>query len=144
MSDLSRRQSIVDNPKANWAGGLTLFGGMILMMQGIFGLLQGISALRKDDVFSTTAKYLYEFDLTTWGWVHIVISVAALVVGAGVLTLRTWGLVGGIVIAVVAAVANFLFMPRSTGSSLLMIGLSIAVIWAFAEVIRESRELKEI
>ena len=69
---------------------------------------------------------------------------AALVIGAGVLTLRTWGLVGGIVIAVVAAVANFLFMPRSTGSSVLMIGLSIAVIWAFAEVIRETRELKDI
>jgi hypothetical protein len=144
VSDLARRQSIVDNPKANWAGGLTLFAGIILLMQGIFGFLQGFSALRKDDVFANPPKYLYEFDLTTWGWVHIIISVVAIVIGGAVLTLRTWGLIGGIVIAVITAVANFLFIPRSTVSSVLMVGLSVAVVWAFAEVIRETRELKDV
>ena len=141
MSDLAKRQAIVEGPRAAWAGGLTLFAGVVLFLVGILGMLQGFSAVLKDDVFVAAPNYVYALDLTTWGWIHLLIGLAAMVVAVAVLTLRTWGLVAGIVIAGVSIVSNFLFVPQSDWWALVMIGLGVALIWAFSEVIRENREL---
>lgn len=144
MSDLARRQAVVQGPRAAWAGSLTLFAGVMLFTMGIFEFLQGVSALLSDDVFDSAPGYALALDLTTWGWIHIGVAVAAMAVGAAVIRHRTWGLVAGIVVAVVAAVANFLFVPQSPSWPLVMIGLGVAVIWALAEVIRENRQLAGI
>jgi hypothetical protein len=38
-------------------------------------------------------------------------------------------------------VSNFLFIPQSPWWSLVLIGLNVALIWAFCEVMRENRAL---
>jgi hypothetical protein len=111
-------------------------------MLGFFEFLEGLSAALSDGVFVKSPHYAYALNLTTWGWIHMVIGAAAVFVGATILTARTWALVTGIVIAVVSAVANFLFLPQSQSWSLVVIALCIAVIWAFSEVIRENRQLE--
>lgn len=141
MSDLAKRQAIVEGPRAAWAGGMTLFAGIMLFLLGILGLLHGFSAVLQDDVFVRAPDYVYAFDLTAWGWVHMLLGVAAMVVGGAVLTLRTWGLIAGMVIAGLSAVTNFLFVPQSTWWAVVMVGLSVALVWAFSEVIRENRQL---
>ena len=141
MSDLAKRQEIVEGPKAAWAGGMSLFAGMVLALLGILGMLQGFSAVLKDEVFVQAPGYVFALDLTTWGWIHLLIGLAALVVGSAVIMHRTWGLIAGMVIAGVSTVANFLFIPQSTGWALAMIGLGVALIWAFSEVISENRRL---
>jgi hypothetical protein len=144
VSDLARRQAVVDGPRSMWAGGLSLFGGILMVVMGVCALFEGLSAVRRDDVFVTVPNYVFAFDLTTWGWIHIALAVAAIVVGAGVLTLRSWGLIAGIVVAGLSIVANFLFIPQSGERSLLMIAFGVALIWAFSQVIRENRELAAI
>jgi hypothetical protein len=141
VSDLAKRQAILEGPKSTWAGGLTLFGGAMLIIVGILELFQGWSAIREDDVFVAALNYLYALDLTTWGWIHVLIGVAAMVVGAAIVKIRTWGLIAGIVIAGVSLVSNFLFIPQSTWWAVVMVALSVAMIWAFSEVISENRRL---
>ena len=144
MSDLAKRQAIIDGPKAQWAGGLSLFAGVMLFWAGIVEFIQGFSAVLSDDLYVSAPNYLFAFDLTTWGWVHMLIAVAAMVVGGAVITGRTWGLVAGLVIAVVVAVANFLFIPQSSSWPLAAIGFSVAIIWALCQVISQNRRLAEI
>lgn len=144
MSDLAKRQAIIDGPKAQWAGGLSLFAGVMLFWAGIVEFIQGFSAVLSDDLYVSAPNYLFAFDLTTWGWVHMLIAVAAMVVGGAVITGRTWGLVAGLVIAVVVAVANFLFIPQSSAWPLAAIGFSVAIIWALCQVISQNRKLAEI
>ena len=141
MSDLAERQAIVEGPKAAWAGGLTLFAGIVVLLLGVAEFLQGFSAVRSDDVFVRAPNYVYEFDLTTWGWIHMLLGVIAMIIGGAVLTTRKWGLVAGTVLAVLSAVSNFLFIPQSPWWSLVLIGLNVALIWAFCEVMRENRAL---
>lgn len=141
MSDLAERQAIVEGPKAAWAGGLTLFAGIVVVLLGVMELLQGFSAVRSDDVFGRAPNYVYEFDLTSWGWIHMLVGVIAMLIGGAVLTTRTWGLVAGIGLAVLSAVSNFLFIPQSPWWSLVLIGFNVALIWAFCEVMRENRAL---
>ncbi len=141
MSDLEARQAIVQGPKAAWAGGLALFGASVMIMLGFFQLSEGFSAVLSDDVFPKSPRYAYALNLTAWGWIHMILGVVAIVVGAYVLMSRTWALIAGIVIAVVSAVANFLFLPQSQSWSLVSIALNVAVLWAFCEVISENRKL---
>jgi hypothetical protein len=141
MSDLGERQAIVEGPKATWAGGLTLFAGAVMVVMGVSEFLQGFSAVRRDGAWANAPQTAYSVDLGTWGWIHILIGVVAMVIGGAVLTTQSWGLVAGMVIAGLSAVANFLSMPQSAGSSLVLIGLNVALIWAFCEVKRELRAL---
>ena len=140
MSDLADRQSIVTGPKAAWAGGLTLFAGIVLIMMGFLEFLEGLSAVFSDDVFVRTPQYVFTLNLTAWGWVHMVFGVAAILVGASLFLGRTWALVAGIVIAVLSAVSNFLFIPQSPWA-LALVALDVALIWAFCEVMSENRRL---
>jgi hypothetical protein len=57
---------------------------------------------------------------------------------------RTWARVVGITLAVLSAIANFLFIPYYPFWSLLIIALDVLVIWALAahgQGIRDARGL---
>lgn len=144
MSELSKRQAIMEGPKAAWAGGLTLFAGLMLGLVGALEFFQGLSAVLNDDVFVRAPNYVFAFDLTAWGWIHMFIGVAAVVVAFAIFTIRTWGLIAGMVIAGLSVVANFLFVPQSNWWALVMIALSVAVLWALSEVISENRQLSRL
>ena len=116
----------------------------MLFWTGILEFIQGFSAVLSDDVFVSAPNSLFAFDLTTWGWVHMLIAVAAMVVGGAVITHRTWGLVAGLVVEDLVAVANFLFVPQSPSWPLAAIGFSVAIIWALSEVISQNRRLAEL
>jgi hypothetical protein len=76
--------------------------------------------------------YLFQFDATTWGWIHLVIGLLAAFAGWGLLSGRTWARAAAITLAVLSAIANFLFIPYYPFWSLLIITLDIFVIWAVA------------
>ena len=50
-------------------------------------------------------------DITTWGWVHLVLGAIGVATGLGLLAGQTWARVTGVAIAVVASLANFAFLP---------------------------------
>jgi hypothetical protein len=52
--------------------------------------------------------------------------------GIGLLAGQTWARVVGIVLAVLSAIANFLFLPYYPFWSILIIGLDVLVIWALS------------
>ena len=115
-----------------WAGGLTLVATALMVVGGVWHLLAGIAALFQDTVFVSTPEYVYAFDLTAWGWIHLLVGVLLLAAGFGVASGRTWARMVGIVLACVSLIANFLFIPYYPIWSLLIIALDIAVIWALA------------
>lgn len=117
-----------------WASGLMLFAAAMLLTVGLFQILQAIAALANDDIVVRGPEYTYQFDLTTWGWVHLLIGVVLMAVGAFLFTGATWARWAGIVIAVLAMVANFMWLPYYPLWAVTLIGLNVAVIWALAVV----------
>jgi hypothetical protein len=113
-----------------WAGGLSVFGGTVLATLGLFQFFEGLSAVLSDKVFVTTPNYVYQFDITTWGWIHIVVGLVAVAVGIGVLMGQTWGLITGIIVASLSALTQFMFLPWAPIWAIVIIGFDIAVIWA--------------
>jgi hypothetical protein len=122
-----------------WAEGIGIFAGAALLTVGLFQFLEGISAVAKDDVFVRTASYVFEFDLTTWGWVHLIFGIVVAVVGGAILAGQGWAMVAGIVVAVVSALMNFVWMPYYPFWAVLIIAFDIAAIWALSTMLGERR-----
>jgi hypothetical protein len=121
----------------SWAVGFVLFAALMMLLAGIFQALQGLVAIFENEFYVATRNYLFEFDATTWGWIHLIVGVIVAFAGWGLLSGRTWARVVAITVAVLSAIANFLFIPYYPFWSLLIITLDIFVIWAVAAHGRE-------
>lgn len=115
-----------------WASGTILFTGVVLILIGAFQVLTGISAIRKDEVFVVGAEYLWKLDLTTWGWIHLLIGAALLVVAIFLLRGAFWAAVIAIPLAALSILANFLWLPYQPLWSIIIIAFNVLVIWAIA------------
>ncbi|MFD7433971.1 hypothetical protein [Streptomyces sp. NPDC059861] len=120
-----------------WAAGLMVFGAILLMLAGILAVFRGIMAIAQNDVFVTTPSYVFQFDLTGWGWIHLVLGAVAVVVSVGLFQAATWARVAGVVIAGLIVIANFLSLPYSPVWSVLIIAFSGFVIWALCVARKE-------
>ncbi len=83
-----------------FARGVAVFAGVLLATLAVFQMLEGVAAIAEDEVFVSGIDYLYKLDVTTWGWIHLVIGALALAVGVGILGGRSWALVAGMGLAV--------------------------------------------
>jgi hypothetical protein len=119
-------------PPSPWATGLALFAGVMMVVAGLYQVFAGIAAILHDVVYLATPAYIYSMDLTGWGWIHLVLGILLLVVGAGVVSGRKWARFVGIGLVALSMIANFLFVPYYPVWSLLIIALEVAVIWALA------------
>ncbi|MGY0485614.1 DUF7144 family membrane protein [Streptomyces sp. WG-D5] len=119
-------------PRTDWAASGTLFAGVLMLVSGCLGVLNGIAAIAKDDVYSRIGDYVYAFDLTTWGWIHLIIGALVAVTGWGVLKDKDWARGAGIAFGALYVVEYFLFLPYAPVWSLISIGIGVFVIWALA------------
>ena len=142
MSTTTPRGGGYDTPvKTAFAFSGAIFAGTILTTVGIFQVLSGIAALFEDTVYVKGVDYVYKFDLTAWGWIHIVLGAIAIAVGIGLLLGQTWARISGIVIAVIGSVSAFAFMPYYPWWALAMLALYIFVIWSLAQLMSSGDEL---
>jgi hypothetical protein len=117
---------------SGWAVGFILFAAIMMIMAGIFQALDGLVALFNDTFYVATRDYVFQFDATTWGWIHLILGVVVALAGWGLLSGRTWARVVGITVAVLSAIANFLWLPYYPFWALTIITLDVFVIWAIA------------
>lgn len=122
--------------RQEWASGLTVFAAVMLFLSGLLSLFRGIMALAEDDVFVTTPNYVFEFDLTSWGWIHLALGALVMVVSAGLVRTAVWARAIGVALAGLVIIANFLSMPYSPVWSVIMITMSGFIIWALCVVER--------
>jgi hypothetical protein len=115
-----------------WAAGFIVFAAVMMIMTGVFQALEGLIAIFQNEFYVQTRDYLFKFDVTAWGWIHLILGIIVALAGWGLLSGRTWARVVGITLAVLSAIANFLWLPYYPFWSLLIIALNVFVIWALA------------
>jgi hypothetical protein len=121
-----------------WSTGFAMFAGVLMIVAGLWSVLAGIAALVNDEVYVSTAEYVYSFDLTGWGWIHLILGVLVALAGIGVVQGQTWAAVVGITLASLSLLVNFAFIPYYPVWSILIIALDVIVIWALVTYRREA------
>jgi hypothetical protein len=128
--------------KTSSAGvGFTIFAAVMMIMVGAWQALQGLIGIFENEFYVATRNYLFQFDATTWGWIHLVVGLVVAFAGWGLLSGQTWARVVGITLAAISATTNFFFIPYYPFWSILIVAVDIFVIWALAA---HGGELKEL
>ena len=71
----------------------------MLILGGGFEALQAIAAIVNDKYLVVLPNYVYAFDLTVWGWIHLLIGLALVAIGISLLMGQGWARMAGIVVA---------------------------------------------
>jgi hypothetical protein len=121
-----------DRETSGTAVGFILFAAIMMIMVGVFQALQGLIGIFENEFYVATRNYLFQFDATTWGWIHLLVGLLVAFAGWGLLSGRTWARVVALTLAVLSAITNFLFIPYYPFWALLLITLDVFVIWAVA------------
>jgi hypothetical protein len=112
------------------AVGFTVFAGVLMIVMGFLHALWGLAAIIEDRFFVATRNYVYDIDVTGWGWVHLIAGVIIFLAGFGVFSGAVWARTVGVTLAVISAIANFLTIPYFPIWSLVILALDVFVIWA--------------
>jgi hypothetical protein len=126
---------IDDRPAVSgWAVGALAFAGSLMIIIGAFSAIAGLAAIIDDDYFVVVRGYAFDLDVTAWGWIHLILGLAVLATGIGLLAGTGWAGIVAIVLAVLVAIDYFFFIPYAPFWSLLVIALCVWVIWAVTRV----------
>jgi predicted membrane metal-binding protein len=124
---------------SGWTVGFAVFAGAVMVMVGIFQMLEGIAALVNDGFFVVVgSNYAYHTDTTTWGWIHLFVGAVVTLAGFAVFSGYLWARIIGMTMALIAAISNFFFIPYYPVWSVLIIALSVVVIFALASYSQEA------
>ncbi|WP_406253724.1 hypothetical protein [Streptomyces chartreusis] len=120
------------------AGGLVVFAAVMLFISGLLAVFRGIMGIAEDDVFVTTSNYVFKFDLTSWGWIHLILGAVAVLVSVGLFSAAVWARVLGVGIAGLLMIVSFLSIPYYPVWSITLIALYAFIIWALCVVKRDA------
>jgi hypothetical protein len=116
--------------RSSFAVGLTVFAAVLMLLVGIFQAVEGLVALLGDTLYLVGPEWAFSFDVTTWGWIHLITGIVIAAAGYFVLTGSVWARGVGVFLACLSALANFLWLPYYPVWSIIVISLNVLVIWA--------------
>jgi hypothetical protein len=120
--------------RSGWAVGWTYFAAFIMVMLGFWHTVAGLSAVLKKALFAPGGQlgdgYFLKFDVTTWGWIHLILGVVIVLAGFGLLSGAVWARTVGVILAILSGLAAFAWLPYYPVWGVLIAVLAVAVIWA--------------
>lgn len=124
MSQTSARRTATTAPHR------AVFAGVLLMIAGVMNILQGITAIANDDIYARIGNYAFKFDVTPWGWIHLILGILVVAVGWGAYSGATWAKVAGVVVVSIAMIFNFMWLPYQTWWAVTLIAICGFALWS--------------
>jgi vacuolar-type H+-ATPase subunit I/STV1 len=110
--------------------GWVVFAAVIMVMAGIFGVINGLIAIIHDEVYVVGEDRIVAFDFTQWGWIHLILGVVVFLGGLAVTTGALWARLVGVVLALMHATSQIAWIEAYPFWAIVTIGLDIIVIFA--------------
>ncbi len=118
------------NQPSKAAAGLTVFAAVMMIMAGIFQAIQGVVALANDTFYLVGEEYVFQFDVTTWGWIHLITGIVVATAGFFLFSGAIWARTVGVIVASISALFNFAWLPYYPIWSIAIITLDVFIIWS--------------
>ncbi len=112
------------------AEGWTMFASIMMIFIGVSHAISGLSGIIKDDFYAVTPNYVLEFDVTTWGWIHLIGGIIVVLAAFSLFSGAVWARTVGVIIALVSAIVSFAWIPIYPIWSIVIIAIDVTVIWA--------------
>jgi hypothetical protein len=106
------------------------FAGVVAFVVGVFNVMDGLVALFKNDYYLVTSQDILVFDFATWGWIWLILGLAQIAIGAGILAGRSWARAAGVAMAVLVAIGQLAFLRAFPVWSVLVIAMCVLLVYA--------------
>jgi hypothetical protein len=110
-------------------GGGSSVGGAMAVVAGALTFLVGLSAVIKRSYYPTLTGYAYTWNVRNWGWILLVLGVLLFAAGVSALLGMAFGRYAGVGLAVLTAIAGFLFLAFTPVWGVVLVALSVLAIW---------------
>jgi hypothetical protein len=119
-------------PGAADAGmGWVRFAGVIMVVIGGFGVIEGFVALLMPNYFVTAGGAVLAINLAAWGWLHILIAVLVLATGFALLgNAPGWARTVGTVLVAINMIVQLAWLPAYPIWSIIALVLDVLVLYA--------------
>jgi hypothetical protein len=114
---------------AGASGGLGL-GGVIAMLAGLLTFFAGLAAVVRQGFYHTLPGYAYRLNIHAWGWILLVLGVLLFAAGASHLLRIPFARVAGVGLALLTAIAAFMFLAYTPVWGTILVALSAFAIWS--------------
>ena len=102
----------------------------MMIIVGLLDAFYGLIAVVNDNWVVWGNRGSVYLDITTWGWVHLILGIVVVLAGIGVITGNLLARIIGVIVVGVSLVLNFLSMPVYPVWSIVLITIDALVIWA--------------
>ncbi|HXV34416.1 MAG TPA: hypothetical protein VD769_10445 [Gaiellaceae bacterium] len=109
--------------------GWAFFVGILLFIIGVFNIIWGLTAVFEDEAITVGEQGLIVWDLTAWGWIHLLIGVVQVAAALGLFGGRGWARWVAILFVMINAFGQIAWMPVYPLWSVLIITLDIIIIY---------------
>jgi hypothetical protein len=109
--------------------GWAAFAGVILFVVGSLNALWGLGGILNSDVVVVGGHGAILADITTWGWVHLILGVVIAVTGAGLLMGNTSARWAAVFFITVNAILQIVWFPAAPLWAFLMIILDVTILY---------------
>lgn len=151
MSEYSERRGQVKDPAGDywvdpaprarisaWAAWVW-FAGIMMIIMGSLNAIEGLVALFDPNYYLAGPDNVLVFDLTGWGWIHLIGGVLIIATGIALCSGIGWARWVTVILAGLNAIAQLAFAAVYPVWSVIVIGLCVVVIWAIVVHGEESR-----
>ncbi len=125
---------------SGWTGWI-VFAAIFMIVTGAMNAIQGLAALFRDESYWVTlGGAVVTFDITAWGWIHLISGVLLVLVGLALMRGSTFARVIGIILVSLNLIAQFSWTTLYPFWALIAIFIDIFIIYA---LVVHGRELKD-
>ena len=127
MSTASSRRAA---PRTAWASWVR-FAAIILMVNGLFSVLQGFAALFGPDTYYAVVEGdVFLFNMEGWGWFNLILGALLIGTAFGLFVEAGWARVTALVLAAISAVVQMVLLPFQPWWAFIVIAIDVTIIYA--------------
>ncbi|MBS1844087.1 MAG: hypothetical protein JST53_06675 [Actinobacteria bacterium] len=105
------------------------FAGVMMILLGFFDVLWGIAAIANNEVVVVGGHGVMILDITTWGWIQLILGVVVGITGLGLLTGNTAARWAGIALVGLNAIVQVVWFSAAPLWAILIIALDVVIIY---------------
>jgi hypothetical protein len=109
--------------------GWVIFAGVMMLLIGFLNFFYGLAAVVNDNVVVVGGHGVIIADLTTWGWVTMILAVILVLTGGGLLTGAGWARWVGVFLVMLNAISQVWIFPAAPLWAFILILLDVVIIY---------------
>ena len=117
------------NPTRSGGSGWAAFAGVVMFIIGSLDALWGLGAVLNDDIVVVGGQGALIADISTWGWVHLLLGSAVALTGIGLLMGSGVSRWLAVLLLTVNAILQIVWFPAAPLWAFLIIVLDVTIIY---------------